>query len=164
MFKIKLLFSIFLGISFLGKSQIDDENIRLKVLRKNLIRKEFVFGKWTENGGTETHLKYLGKVKTSKGGTFKILTSVWIWGMSTRHTSRILIFNEKNQYLGNYYVITESLLPAKLENGNLIFENSDADCDKNITSKISFRNKLPEKFFRRCNKKYGDIFSFDGTN
>lgn len=164
MLKIKLLLIVFLGFSFLGKSQINDENIRVKVLRKKLIGKEFVFGKWSENGGTETHLKYLGKVKTSKGKTYKIMNSIWISGMSSRATNRILIFNENNQYLGNYYVTTDLDLPTELKNGILIFENSDPDCDKNIASKISFKHKLPKEFFRECKNKYGDIYSFDGTN
>lgn len=68
-------------IPFLSKTQVNDGNIRLKVLRKNIIGKEFIFGKWNVKGGTETHLKYLGQVKTSTGKIYKIMNSVWIWGL-----------------------------------------------------------------------------------
>lgn len=155
---------IFIGICFTGKSQTNDQNIRLKVLCFNQIGKEFTFGKWNENGGTETHLKYLGKTETKKGKIYKIMTSIWIWGLSRRATNRILIFNEKNQYLGNYYVTMNTDLPTELENGILIFRNLDTDCDKNRATKINLKNGLPRQFFRECKNGYGDIYSFDGTN
>jgi hypothetical protein len=159
-----LIFILIFGFFNFGKSQINDYNIRLLILRKNLVGKEFVFGKWNEKGGTETHLTYLGKVRTRNGKIYKIINSLWIWGLSSRATSRILIFNGKNQYLGNYSVSTDCDLPTKLKNGNLIFENLCSECDKNVVSKVSFKNGLPKKFFRECNNKYGDIYSFDGTN
>ena len=152
------------GFFNIGKSQVNDTNIRLVTLHKNLVGKEFVFGKWNEKGGTETHLTYLGKIKTKNGKIYKIMNSTWIWGLSGRATSRILIFNGKNQYLGNYYVSTDCDLPTKFINGILIFENLCPECDKYVTSKVSFQNKLPEKFFRECKNKYGNIYNFDGTN
>ncbi len=159
-----LIFILTFGFFNFGKSQINDDKIRLSVLRKNLVGKEFVFGKWNEKGGTETQLKYLGKVKTKSGKIYKIMNSVWIWGVSSRATSRILIYNEKNQYLGNYYVSTDCDLPTKFQDGILIFENLCPECNKNVASKVNFQKFLPKKFFRECKDKYGDIYSFDGTN
>lgn len=77
-FLLKLFFAFILiiGIPEIGISQINDGNIRLKVLHKNVVGKEFVFGKWNEKGGTETHLTYLGSVKTKKGKTYKIMNYV----------------------------------------------------------------------------------------
>lgn len=147
-----------------GISQINDHNIRLKVLRKKIIGKEFVFGKWNEKDGTETHLTYLGVVKSNQGKIYKIMNSVLLWGLSRRATNRILIFNEKNQYLGNYHVTLNTDLPTQLKNRILLFQNTDSDCDKSITSKVSFKNGLPREFFRECKNGYGDIYSFDGTN
>lgn len=151
-------------IPALWKTQINDQNIRLKVLRKNIIGKEFIFGNWNEKGGTETHLKYLGKVKTPDRKIYKFMNSVWVWGLSKRATNRILIFNEKNQYLGNYNVSVTLDLPTELHNGILIFRNLDSNCDKKVASKINLKNGLPKEFFRECKNKSGDIYSFDGSN
>ncbi|MBF4514730.1 hypothetical protein IRZ71_00150 [Flavobacterium sp. ANB] len=159
------LFFIFIliGIPEIGISQINDENIRVKVLHKNVIGKEFVFGKCDEKAKTETHLTYLGRIKTKKGKTYKLMNSAWIWG-SHRATNRILIFNGNNQYLGNYAVTMTSDLPTELNNGILVFRNTDSECDKKVASRISFKNGLPKEFFRKCNNEYGDIYSFDGNN
>ncbi len=162
---IKMFFILMiLGIPEFGNAQVNDENIRLKVLRKNVVGKEFVFGKWNEKGGTETSLTYLGSLKTDKGKTYKIMRYVWTWGLSYRSTSRILIFNSKNQYLGNYYISTESDLPKEIKNGILVFNNTDSECDKKIFSKISFKNGLPKKIFVECKNGYGNSYEFEGTN
>ncbi len=155
---------IFIGFFFAANSQTNDNIIRRDVLKKNKVGKEFVFGKWNEKGETETHLTYLGKVKTKSGKIYKVMNSTWIWGLSCRATNRILIFNEKNQYLGNYRVTLVSDLPSKLKNGNLIFENLNSDCDKKVISEINLTIRLPKQFFRECKDGYGDIYSFDGTN
>lgn len=160
----KNLFLLLILIPLLGKIQINDQNIRLEVLRKNVIGKEFIFGKWNEKGGTETHLKYLGKVKISDRKIYKIMNSVWNWGLSRRATNQILIFNERNQYLGSYYVSVDLDLPTELQNGILVFRNLDSNCDKKVASKINLKNGLPKQFFRECRNKSGDIYSFDGSN
>ncbi|MFD2942781.1 hypothetical protein [Flavobacterium notoginsengisoli] len=162
---IKIFFIlVIMGVSELGYAQVNNENIRLEVLRKNVVDKEFIFGKWDDKGGTETSLTYLGILKTDKGRTYKIMNYIWTWGMSCRSTSRILVFNAKNHYLGNYYTITASNLPKKIEDGILIFENKSPECNKKIISKISFKNGLPKEIFKRCNSDYGDSFTFDGKN
>ena len=160
----QILIIILLFSSLVSKSQTNDKNIREIVLKKNQINKEYIFGKWNQNGETETHLTYLGKIKTKKGKIYKIMNSTWIWGQSSRATNRILIFNEKNQYIGNYYVTMVTDLPTKLENGILIFKNVDNDCDKNVESKVNLKNKLPKQFFRECKNGYGDIYVFDAEN
>lgn len=160
------VFFIFIltGIPKSGFSQINDKNYRLKVLHKNVVGKEFVFGKWNEKEGTETHLTYLGFVKTKKGRTYKFMNSIWIWGLSHRATNRILIFNGKNQYLGNYAVTMVTDLPTELKNGILIFKNTDSECDKKVVTRISFKKVLHKEFFRECKNGYGDSYGFDGTN
>jgi hypothetical protein len=139
---------------------LNDQKIRQQVLEKGIVDSLYVFGKWTEHGGSETHLKYLGQVTTKKGQIFKVVISSWIWGLSHRATSRILIFNNKNQYVGEYYVTTIYDLPTKLQSGNLIFENTDDDCDKKLLTVVSLNNGLPKQFFRKCKGKFGDIYSF----
>ncbi|HEU5168529.1 MAG TPA: hypothetical protein VFU29_23450 [Chitinophagaceae bacterium] len=147
-------------VTIYSSGQENDEKILKQVLEKGLVDSEFVFGKWTEHGGTETHLKYLGHITNKKGKVFKIVTSSWIWGLSHRATSRILIFNNRDQYIGEYYVITVYDLPTKLQNGNLIFKNTDDDCDKKLFTVVSLNRGLPKKFFRKCKGKFGDVYSF----
>ncbi|MGO4707945.1 hypothetical protein AB4Y90_02280 [Chryseobacterium sp. 2TAF14] len=143
-----------------AKAQINDDNIRLKTLQKSNIGKKYVYGKWNEKGGMETHLTYLGNVKTKKGETYKIMNYTWLWGLSKRATNRILVFNDLNQYIGEYNVTMTSELPQKLKNGILIFENQNNDCDQKVSSKINFKNGIPKEFFRKCKNGYGDTYTF----
>ncbi|MDM1553367.1 MULTISPECIES: hypothetical protein [Chryseobacterium] len=53
-YRIQILFALLTVVPAFGKSQINDNKIRLKVLQKKLIGKELVFGKWNEKGGMET--------------------------------------------------------------------------------------------------------------
>jgi hypothetical protein len=132
------------------------------VLNKNIENKTFIYGKWNEKDGTETHLTYLGKVKTKKGKTFKIMTSIWYWGKSHRATSRILVFNDQNQYYGNYCLGMTYEIPDKLENGNLIFKyNKGETCDKESKTIIDFKNGLPNQIFIKCKNGMGDFYNLN---
>lgn len=143
-FKIILLLLFFSKLSF---GQIDDSKFRHAVLKKNIISKEFIFGECDQKGSYETNLTYLGNVKTKKGKTYKIMNSIWTWGMSCRATSRILIFNYQNQYIGNYYMFDSCDLPTKVENGNLIFKNVHNGCDRKVETTVTFKNGIPKSIF-----------------
>jgi hypothetical protein len=144
-----------------AKGQLSDHEMQQQVLEKNIVDSLFVFGKWTEEGPGETHLKYLGKVVTTDGQVLKIMNSCWFWGLSHRATSRILIFDEKNQSVGNYGLFLIYDLPDKLENGKLIFSNSDNDgCDKKLITIINFARGIPEQFFLKCEGEFGEIYTF----
>ncbi|WP_321426363.1 hypothetical protein [uncultured Bacteroides sp.] len=160
--KIKLIILILItSFAIKAMGQVNDNSIRQQVLKENIVDSLFVFGRWTINGGTETHLKYLGQVMTSDGRIFKIMDSCWFWGLSHRATSRILIFNGNNQYVGNYCLGMINDLPDKLENGILIFTNTDnEDCDKSIITKVDLTKGLPEHIFLRCEGENGDLYSF----
>jgi hypothetical protein len=159
-FTIFLTLTLTIAVKF-ANGQVNDQNIQLQVLEKSITDSEFVFGNWEKKEQTETHLKYLGQVTTKSGKTFKIVNSVFIWGLSQRATSRILIFNEQNQYVGNYYLTTDEYLPDRLKNGRLIFNNRGNDCDKKLITVINLKNGLPKQFFRKCKEKFGDTFSFE---
>jgi hypothetical protein len=118
-------------------SQTDDYNKRIKVLEKDSIGKEYIFGKWTQKKGEELHLKYLGKTSTSSDRIIKIMTSEWIWGEHGRRTCRLVIFNNENQYIGNYY-IDYGDLTVELKNGYLIFTN------KKQTHRVNINNSIPK--------------------
>ena len=155
-----LILTLTFFITICSNGQVNDQKNRQQVLEKGIVDSLFIFGKWTEHGGTETHLKYLGQVTTKKSHTFKVVISTWIWGLSHRATSKILIFNDKNQYMGEYNVSTTYDLPTKLQNGNLIFKNAEDDCDKNLLTVVNLNNGLPKEFFRKCKGKFGDVYSF----
>ncbi len=159
--RVVLLISTLLLVSIHSSGQVNDQKIRRQVLEKGIVDSLFIFGKWKPGGQTETHLKYLGKVITKSGKIFKIVNSSWFWGLSRRATSRILIFNEKNQYLGGYYLTMTYDLPTSLENGNLIFHNTDPDCDSKVVTIVDLKNGLPKAFFRECKDKSGDMYGFE---
>lgn len=153
------LILLFVNLIFFG--QVNDDSIRQVVLNNNISDSLYVFGQWNEIDGTETHLRYLGTIKTPNGN-FKIMTSSWFWGLSKRATSRILVFNEKNNYMGNYYVGMTYDLPEKIENSQIVFLHSDNDnCDKETITRLSFENGIPNEFFLECKNGYGDMFFFD---
>ncbi|KQS91525.1 hypothetical protein ASG21_03375 [Chryseobacterium sp. Leaf394] len=137
-----------------------DENIRTKTLKQAIIGKKIIYGKWNISGGMETHLTYLGKVKTKKDKVYHLMNYVWIWGLSKRATNKILVYNDLNEYVGEYNLIMMSDLPARLEKNKLIFENKNNDCDARVISKINFSNGIPKEFFRKCTEVHGDTFHF----
>ena len=149
------------SVSFIF-AQTNDEFIREDALHKGKIGKKLTYGKWNQNGGTETELTYLGTIKTNKTA-YKILNSSWIWGMSKRATNRIIIFDASNQYIGNYYVTTKCDLPNRIENEKLIFLRSDCENCDSIENQIDFTNGIPEQIFINCKGEYGDLYSFDKT-
>ncbi len=156
-------FLLFVGGYAFGQDNFNE--IRQQVLEKESVGEMFVFGKWTYGGEGETHLKYLGKFSTKDGRQFKIITSSWYWGMSKRATSRVLVFNEQNQYVGNYYVDMVDDLPYKLEESELKFHREH--CDKVRTFAANFKNGLSIRFFVGCagEKTFtgtdGDFYWFD---
>ena len=142
-------------------AQINDSKIRERVLQQNEIGENFTFGKWNESGETQTDLKYLGYVKTMQGKIFKVLTFAWHWGTAHHATSKILIYNDENQYVGEYNVGAVYDLPDELKDGQLIFYHTNSDsCDKNLHTKIDLKKGLPVKFFLKCKEKYGDVYHF----
>jgi hypothetical protein len=159
-FTIFLTLILTIGYSF-SSGQGKEQNFQQIVLQKAIIDSTFILGQCTEDGGTETHLKYLGKLTTVHGRTFKILNSTNFWGLSHRATSRILVFDAKNNYVGNYYVALITDLPTNLENGKFIFKNETEDCDKNLRTVIDLKEGLPKQFFKKCKGQYGDIYSFE---
>lgn len=153
---------LILGLNSFGQNH--DLLIRAEVLRNNEVGKMFIYGKWTNEGGGETHLKYLGKFSTTDGRTFKIMTSTWYWGMSKRATSRILVFNDKDQYLGNYYVGMVDELPYKLDGSELKFNSTK--CGEIKTFNTDFKNGLSKSIYVGCKGENGegirgDFYSFN---
>jgi hypothetical protein len=157
-----LLFIFLFCVAFTTLSaQVNPNSDRQTVLRHDKVGKLYVFDRSKKDDYDKTEITYLGKVKTKDKRVFKILISRWYWGLSPRATSRIVIFNDNNQYLGNYYVGMTYDLPTKIANNALVFDNKEREgCDSMIVRRISFAYGLPKQFFIECKNKLGDIYSF----
>jgi hypothetical protein len=137
------------------------ENELLEVLKKNEPSKEFFFDHSTKKDGSDkVCVKYLGAVKNSMNGAFKVVTWSRVWGKN-RHTSgSIYIYDKQNKYLGKYILGSKQDLPIKISECYLVFSNkSKVDCDEIIETKINFCNNLPKELFIKCKGESGDIYS-----
>lgn len=152
-----ILVFLFATKSISAQRNAKTNDIRLQVLRLNHIGKIYKFN--TEDN-TVTHLRFLGRIYTIDGKNYKILTSIWIWGLSQRATSRILVYTDKNKYVGNYYLTTTDDLPNYIKSNKLVFLNKGSECDSKLVTYVSFDNGLPKEFFRKCKGSYGDTYTF----
>jgi len=138
-----------------GISQVNDHGIRQLVLEKGSLDSTFVFGEWSEEGGTETHLKLLGEVNDTRGRRIKVMTSSWLWGLGMRATNRILIFSDMNRFLGQYDASTFHDLPDRLERGCMVFEpQPDDHCDVHGVERVDLTRGLPKRFFLDCKGEF----------
>jgi hypothetical protein len=140
---------------------VNYENAFQIALKRKDFGKEVSFSKTKRDNYDSLVLVYLGDIKTKKGKLLKILTSRWYWGLAPRATSRIIIFNGKNQYLGDYYLTMTYDVPDKIEGASLIFINDkESDCNPGQVTRVNLRNGIPKQFFLKCKGGLGDIYSF----
>jgi len=154
---ISLLFVLLFAARIIDAQKNKAEDIRLDVLKLNHIGKEY---KFNDEDSTITYLKLLGTVHTKNRRNYKILTSIWIWGLSHRATSRILVYTDKNKYIGNYYLTTVDDVPNYIKRNSLVFLNKGHDCDPHTITYVNFKNGIPKEFFRKCDGNGGDIYTF----
>lgn len=152
-----ILVFLFGAKSILAQNNPGTGDIRIQVLRLNHIGKTY---KFNTKDNTVTHLRFLGRIYTIDGKNYKILTSIWRWGLSQRATSRILVYTGKNKYVGNYYLTTTDDVPNYIRNNKLVFFNKGGACDSKLVTYVSFENGLPKEFFRKCKGNDGDVYSF----
>ena len=164
---------IFLGLVFnvtsnLFSQQIDNERsfddlkqLRFKVIKDSVIGKKYYYD-FTKNANcNKTCISYLGQIKTDENRIYKILTCFYVHGISCRGTSRIVIYDINNKYIGNYCVTMPSDLPDTIINNNLVYSKSNTDCRIRKGTIISLKNGLPRTFFIPCDKAdSGDLYSF----
>ena len=90
-----------------------------------------------------------------------MMTSRWYWGLSPRATTRVIVFNRKNEKLGNYYLSMTYDVPKKIEGSSVVFINDKGnDCTPGLVTKVDFANGLPKEFFLRCDSVKGDTYKF----
>ena len=147
-----------------GQEEEYNQKLLKEIFEKGLVDSEFVFGKWDTSGNEETHLKYLGELKTTDGKVFKVINESFHWGYSRHATSRILIFKGDNKFVGEYEVNSIFELPIKLSNGKLLFLNKEADCDKNLRNEIDFTGGVPKRIFLKCKGENGDLYILQEHN
>jgi len=155
-----LILALFL-VSNICYGQINHKRAFQLALEHDEVGKELSFSQTKGEDYDSLVLVYLGELRTKKGQHLKILTSRWYWGISKRGTSRVIVFNQKNQYLGDYYLTMTYDVPDKIEGTSLVFNNEKgSDCTPNLVTRVSFQNGIPKKFFLKCKGQYGDIYSF----
>ncbi len=161
---LKTVFTLLMATTLLSVSygQVNDYGQRLEVLRHHTVGQQYKFYSKTDH--STTLLRYLGKVKTDNGVCYKIMTSVWLWGQSHRATSRILVYDSFNRYIGQYHVDMTYDLPNHLKANRLVFLNSNktgSDCDLTLVTEIDLSAGLPKQIFIRCKGDEGDLYPFE---
>ena len=150
-----------LFLPLIAYSQVNPFKAYQTVLKHAQIGKEYSFDKSKKDDYDNLVVVYLGKIITTKGRVLKFLTSRWYWGLAPRATSRIVIFNGKNQYLGDYYLTMTCDVPDKITGKSLVFINDkDCDCTPGLVTRVSFRKGIPKQFFLKCKGDMGDIYTF----
>jgi hypothetical protein len=156
----KIIFVLLFVLPIFSYSQVNPFKAYKTVLQHAEVGKEYSFDKSRKVDLDSLVVVYLGKIVTTKGRVLKFLTSRWYWGSVPRATSRIIVFNEKNQYLGDYYLSMTYDVPAKIEDRSLVFisNKNSSNCSPGFVTRISFKNGIPKQFFVKCN---GDIYYFE---
>lgn len=127
-------------------------------MRQNKIEKSY---KFNNPDSTVTFLRYLGTIHDLKHKQYKILNSIWVWGLSHRATNRILIYNDKNIFIGQYAVTMTYDLPEKIINNRLAFLNAkEKKSDCNANTYIDFGQGPPKEMYVKCKGNSVDIWSF----
>ncbi len=142
------LIILFAAISRINEQPDKKLSPELAVLR---LAKTGKIYKFNSVDSSITYLRYIGSVQTRNGVSYKVITSVWLWGLSHRATNRILIYNHSNAYVGNYKITAIEDLPVKIENNGLIvnYPRSKRTC------KLNLDNGLPQQLYNEC---AGDIY------
>jgi hypothetical protein len=159
---LKILLAVILTTnSFKISEQIKQGDIWLQVLKSNRVGREFIFK--TEDNSV-TRLTYIGLIRSKKGVAYKIMNSIWLWGEANhRATTRILVFDSRDKYLGNYYLTMSCDIPSFIKANKLVFTNkrSSTDCDYKTITYVDFDKGIPKEFFRKCAGESGDFYTFD---
>jgi hypothetical protein len=110
----------------------------------------------------KTEVKYLGVIHTTKGKSYKILTSFFVFSASTtcHGNSAIKIFDMKNRYVGEYNVGMPEALPDILRNNKLVYVTNSKECSLRKTRSVNFKYGLPKLISLPCSKNGGDTYTF----
>jgi hypothetical protein len=95
--------------------------------------------------------RYLGTIKTNSGSIYHIVISSYIFDIDVlpKTENHIFIYNNKNQYVGYYYLSQMYELPERLDKNNLYFKNKNC----NGETIINFYRGIPRAINLKCNGK-----------
>lgn len=136
------------------------DKCRLLVLEENETNRVYEFSK---NGDEidQLRISYLGKIKTSKGDTLKIVNSIYYFGIvadSKRGNGELHIYSSKNEKIGYYSFGSVDLVPKKIIKTNVFFDYNNNTCDEETI--VDFKDSIPSKIFINCTSKGGDFYDF----
>ena len=158
-----ILIIVFFTLGFSRTSVVQGQapNEWLKVLRAGRINKEFIFDNPKDGVADKAWLKYLGVVSSKKGARYKVLSFISVHGISFRGTTKVLIFDTDNKYLGCYFLGMTCEAPDSIRNNAIVFTGKkECNCDPGRETLLNFKNGLPEKFFLPCRGEMGDLYYF----
>lgn len=135
------------------------KELRLQVLKENVIGKDYEYDLTGIKGCNKTKLTYLGILTTKRQKKYKILNSFWVTGQNCKGISRIVIYDTNNVYIGNYPMQHPKNLPDALVDGCIVYNEDSDECEGRKGTKISFKSGLPNRFYLQCG---GDHFYFHG--
>lgn len=103
-------------------------------------------GAW-KNGFWDETFTYVGDAHTHAGKTYKVGFLRTVWGESCRATLRLFIFDDSNNYLGQYYGIMSA--PTKIVGATLYFpfkpeEGNTLDLEKGPPKRAWLDGDNPE--------------------
>ena len=168
---IAILFFVFICVIHSFGQAPDDEQaftelkkIRIQILRDSIVGKMYFYDFTKVESCNKTTLVYLGTIKTNNNKMYKIMTCFYVHGQSCRGTSRILIYDTHNRYIGNYCVDMPYELPDAIFNNALVYSETDKRCTFKKYAKISFQYGLPETIRIPCDAAdNGNIYFFSGS-
>jgi|GEM_PF-1449641 hypothetical protein len=143
------------------KSFHDLQKLRFKVVKAGIVGKKY-YRDYTKNKKcNKTCITYLGQIKTSQNKIYKILTCFYVHGASCRGSSRIVIYDIDNKYVGNYALTMPDDLPNKIIDNKLIFTEANTGCKFRKGFQISFDEGLPANIWLPCDEAgLGDSYPF----
>jgi hypothetical protein len=131
----------------------------VNVVRAGRVGKEVVITTQLDGFQDKVWLVYLGKLRSDGGHIYKFLSMSSVTGRSMRGHGMLLIFDEKNRYLGKYNwgAIKEH---GQIANGVVLIP-VDPGCVPSNTYTLSVKKGLPKQFFFECKDGMGDIYTFE---
>ncbi|MDJ1479941.1 hypothetical protein QNI16_05545 [Cytophagaceae bacterium YF14B1] len=135
------------------------EKIEELVLSENKPNQEYHFEIKQPQSILEYDIVYVGSLKSRNDSIKIVYRGVLSGNMSPQYNAYLSLYTSKNKKLGKYYISSVDM--PKIQNSNLIFQNSSCD----LTTTISLEDNIPESIFIRCNKIKGTIsgdeYTFD---
>ncbi len=127
-------------------AQRTSAELRKLVLEQNVVDSTYTFDRSYPPDLDIIQLTLLGDIKLSNDQSVKILNSAWTWGADTTTTSRIIILDQDNNFLGDYNFYGFDKLPKRISNENLIFSYVNEETGVSKDTSINFRDGPPKVF------------------